>query len=80
MLRQLSAVAASAAFITLLGSGCSTPQPIVRNYLAAEPTRDAKLGNAKLKLFLDEKLGDENIPCSMLYVELPHDETMTVAF
>ena len=62
MLRQLSAVAASAAFITLLGSGCSTPQPIVRNYLAAEPTRDAKLGNAKLKLFLDEKLGDENIP------------------
>ena len=43
MLRQLSAVAASAAFITLLGSGCSTPQPIVRNYLMAEPTRDAKL-------------------------------------
>ena len=78
MLRQLSAVAASAAFITLLGSGCSTPQPIVRNYLAAEPTRDAKLGNAKLKLFLDEKLGDENIPCSMLYVELPHDETMAL--
>ena len=78
MFRSLSVIAASTAFAALLGSGCSAPQPIVRNYLIAEPTRDADLGNAKLKLFLDEKLGDENIPCSMLYVELPHDETMAL--
>ena len=53
------------------------------NVSQTELARKIGCNDSLLSRFLSEKtdkLGDENIPCSMLYVELPHDETMTVAF
>ena len=70
------ALAAAAAIVVGIGSGCATPAPTVRNYMTPEPTRNNQLGNADLKLVLDPTLGDKDVQCSMLAVEVPVNETL----
>ena len=70
------ALAAAAAIVVGIGSGCATPAPTVRNYMTPDPTRNNQLGNADLKLVLDPTLGDKDVQCSMLAVEVPVNETL----